>query len=150
MQYGHIVSRPPVTFLGKLNAATHHLQCLPVRLGSIVQRDIHREYLVRARADHAYQLLGASGSHSGIEDILEGHFRAFGASTAGQSYSSSLYQQHGRHGVSSVNRGGKGIVDVVSGQQHFPYAQGVTDTTVDTESRHFQIIHIGCFILASS
>lgn len=125
MQYGYIVNRPPVTFLGKLNATNHHLQCLPVRLGSIVQRGIHREYLVRARADHAYQLLGASGSHSGIEGILEGrHFRAFGASIAGQSHSSSLYQQHGRHGVSSVNRGGKGIVDVISGQQHFSVCSG--------------------------
>ena len=107
----------------------HPVRCLPVRLGSSMQRDTHRRCLVSSGADHAYQLPGTPGSNTGSEDVHEGCLRDLSAPPVGQCYSRGVYQQPGGHSVESTDGTSERNLVVGPEQRHFPesptYPRGV-------------------------
>ena len=107
----------------------HPVRCLPVRLGSSMQRDTHGRCLVSSGADHAYQLPGTPGSNTGSEDIHEGCLRVLGAPPVGQCHNRGIYQQPGGHCVESTDGTSERNLVVGPEQRHFPesptYPRGV-------------------------
>ena len=107
----------------------HPVRCLPVRLGSSMQRDTHGRCLVSSGADHAYQLPGTPGSNTGSEDVHEGCLRVLSAPPVGQCHNCGIYQQPGGHCVESTDGTSERNLIVGPEKRHFPesptYPRGV-------------------------
>ena len=116
----------------------HPIGCLPVRLGSTMQRNMHGRCLVSSGADNPYQLPRIPGSNTGSEDIHEDI-----------SGTSVLLQLVNATAVAYINNLGGTVLsqlmelakemwlwalnkDIFLKAQHIP---GVSNTVADAESR---------------
>ena len=116
----------------------HPIGCLPVRLGSTMQRNMHGRCLVSSGADNPYQLPRIPGSNTGSEDIHEDI-----------SGTSVLLQLDNATAVAYINNLGGTVLsqlmelvkeiwqwalnkDIFLKAQHIP---GVSNTVADAESR---------------
>ena len=89
------------------------------------------------RAGNAHKLSGAAGCNLSSV-VLEGSSRCVCTVTARQSDSCSIYQQPGRHSLSTADKTCEGSMDVGSTQGYCDCAEhipGITNYVVDAESR---------------
>ena len=96
----------------------HRVRCISAGFGSSVQWHQDRRSLESVGETNAHKLLGIVGSNLSTEILCKGSNRDSSTTTAGQSNSCSIYQQHGGYSVTPVDRSDKSPVDVGSIQRY--------------------------------